>query len=90
MSFAERLARILEKANESEWVGFYPNIHMRLKIALTILNRNASNFWDRPAEEVASLIENFPAIKAQFDIHDDITLAFAIRTLRMQGEGPNP
>lgn len=84
LTFADRLSPVLAKANEAEWTGYFPNVHMRLKLALTILGRNAPKFWDLSATELAEHIADFPAIKAQFDIHDDITLAFAIRTMRMQ------
>jgi hypothetical protein len=84
MSFGERLSSILNKASESDWTGFIPNVPMNLKIALTILGRNVPSFWELTVEELADRIADFPAIKAQFDLRDDITLAFAIRTLRMQ------
>lgn len=86
MSFEKRLSSILIKANEADWTGYIPNIHMRLKLALTILGRNVPKFWEMSASLLAEQIAEFPAIKAQFDIHDNITLAFAIRTLRMQPE----
>ena len=87
MSFEERLSSILVKAGEAEWTGYIPNVHMRLKVGLTILGRNAPKFWELSAEDLGKHVAEFPAIKAQFDIHDDITLAFAIRTMRMQPEG---
>lgn len=88
VSFEARLSSILNKARESDWTGFIPNVQMNLKLALTILGRNVPKFWELSAEELAERIADFPAIKAQFDLRDNITLAFAIRTLRMQTPEP--
>jgi hypothetical protein len=73
-----RLEKILAKAMQEEWGSFIPNTPHRLSLGIDSLYRSQGKFWRKDATELESILRQNPGVSAQFNVHDDNVIAYAI------------
>ena len=80
----DRIEQILNLANQTEWNHIVPQVKMRLRVAVDALERKHPHFWNYSNEELLKALEENPGVSAIFNAHDELSLAYVIRMVRLQ------
>lgn len=80
----DRLEKILHLANQAEWSYIIPHVKMSLRLAVDALERKHPRFWNYSNEELLKALEENPGVSAIFNAHDELSLAYVIRMVRLQ------